>query len=390
MEKNRGWFNVLAIVTLACFAVFCSVVTWASAAAPKYRKSALEGYEVESTRFSRVRFRPDDSRVDYAVIRYYRRSEIDKTQTEETASTPTGHLSLGPAARDFVKSEAAMRRLLSLAGFDIEFGEPIAISHDHRELAVIAREPHRAVVLRAESGRYRSLAGTPLPDWAERLNTTRTGTTAERLANPVLAIWADAAIESIMNKGVHPAVAADRLLAGVDTPGQIAMLADLLLAIELPETLDEVARVATGNGTLAKRLLDGATQRTPRYLARPDGMVVPAPQARAAVVEALVKRDWGDKPSAPLVDWTLGFLEVGGLETVSRDLQKAILVRLKLGADSSHEARLAAILTSRSGPDGAVAYLLLRGLAGQPLAADPDSNLVEEGRAWLAARRKDK
>ncbi len=388
--KDRRWFNILAIATLIGFVIFCGIVTWAAAAAPRFRKSPLDGYRLESQSYTQPRFEENDTRVGFVMMKTYRRSEIDRKTIDERISTPTGRTGAGPVARSVMASAAAIKQLMNVGAFDVAYGENCAISTDHRELAFVTRAPRIGVVLRAESGEYRSLAGTPLPDWAEQLNTTRSGTAAERLSNPALPIWVDAAMESFLKEGPRPTIVADRLLRGGDGAVQTAQLVALLLSLDGSVTLDEVVRVAVGEPALASRLLEGATQQAGRYVQRRDGTLVPAAASRAAVLEALVRRDWGDKPSLAIIDWAIGFLEVGGLETVSIDVRKAVLVRLKSVVGSSQQLRLEKVLTERTGADAAAAYLLLRRIVGEPLEGDPDPQLVEEGRAWLAARRKDK
>jgi hypothetical protein len=287
------------------------------------------------------------------------------------------------------KTQVVLRRLLAVAGIEVEFGQPMAVSHDFREVAFLTRGPSRDVVHRTEAGAWRSLTKGSLPEWAQRLNASRTGTLAERLANPSLLIWVDAAVETTLHEGVRGSVIADRLLGSA---GDEALeLLDVLLTVESPATLDEAARVATTttDAALAKRVLDLAAQRAPRLLARPDGSAPPmAPlAAKAAVAEALVRRDWGDRPSV-VVDWILTFVDLGGLDGVSPEMQKLVLTKLKPIVDASFEDRLVRIVKERTGIGVAVAYVLLRKLAGEPIEPkELNAKLVEEARAWLAGRR---
>ena len=386
MEKSRTWFNWLAVATMIGFAVFCILITLAAAWVPHYRDL---GWEPISTEPQAVQFSTDDAAITYEQVTTKRKQgQYETRTTRETKSVPTGRRGLGSVAREVQKTHAVLRRLFAVAAIEVEFG-PMAISHDFRELAFLTRGPSRDVVHRSEAGVWRSLAKGTLPEWAQRLNATRTGTLAERLANPSLLVWVDAAVETTLHEGARGAIIADRLLGSA---GDEALeLVDVLLTVESPATLDDAARVAatTPDAALARRILDLAAQRAPRLLARPDGSHPPTTPlaSKAAVAEALVRRDWGDRPSV-IVDWMVTFVDLGGLDIVSPEMQKLVLAKLKPLVDGSFEDRLTRIVKERSGIGVAVAYVLLRKVVGEPI--DPkelNAKLVEEARAWMAARR---
>lgn len=403
-DRKRRFFDGLAVVTLIGFAIFTLAITLGAVFLPRLKERDRRRAELGPTApsFRRtsftcfdLRFSPDDSEIRW------RRAETwvgpdgpgGARRRETEASHPTGRRTEKPVP-GHPRREEILRDLLALPGWIAPMSGYPSVSRDGREMAFLSAraEGGDSVVHRDSLGTYRDVSGSRLPEDLARLAGRPRPLLAERLSSPDPREWVDAAVESVLQDGVRASVFVDRLLArpgSEDAERDLALRWTVRLARE--GEIDEAARlVALADEATQREAIDRLTRGGVEVLSG-DPEVSPgeaAPVDPARLLEALLKRDWGERPRTLLKSWLLRPLEEGWLLKLDPASRPALAHRLRRFADREWASRLAAVIEGPHPMEASAAARALQAVAGEAEDGGGAPLSLDAARTVLAGLRE--
>ncbi len=407
---KRRIFDVVGVVVLAGLVVFVvalvAVAWWLPDIRERNRERAPErrpriGFQRLSTTYFDLRFDPDDSRLRW------RRAELWAGPAEGGSSSrrrelemdhPTGRKTGAAPAKVHPRRDEILRDLLATFGYSSPPDQLLAVSRDGRELAFVHRDPAAGekVIFRPQGGGLRNVTDGPLPSFLAPLSEPPRRPRPERLSSPDDLVWSDAAIESVLNDGVAAGIFVDRLAARPDAQRPVReVLLKIVVRLARDGEAGEAARLLASTSPdpgfqreFFDRLTRGGVQV---YSDDPDiGPGDPPPLEPVQVLEALLRRDWGDAPSETLRTWLLRPLEEGTLLKLSPEARDALHGHLKRHAVPAMGPRLAAVIEGPHAAEAGVAAWTLLVLDGKTPDREPsriDLAAAKEILAELRGRR---